>query len=124
MFGANVAVLKSTPQKQLASWTFIKWFSEEASTADWATKSYYMPVRKSAANTEVLKTYWSSKDPQGKQAYDIIGSSVPEPNIRGQQDIRDVITNMIVSVTTNKTTPEAAIKDAETKANQILKDAQ
>jgi hypothetical protein len=31
---------------------------------------------------------------------------------------------MIVSVTTNKATPEAAIKDAETKANQILKDAQ
>jgi len=124
MFGANVAVLKSTPQKQLASWLFIKWFSDDANTADWATKSYYMPVRKSAANNEALKTYWTSKDPQGKQAYDIIGSSIPEPNIRGQQDIRDVIQNMIVSVTTNKATPEAAIKDAETKANQILKDAQ
>jgi len=124
MFGANVAVLKSSPQKQLASWLFIKWFSDDANTADWATKSYYMPVRKSAANSETLKTYWTSKDPQGKQAYDIIGASIPEPNIRGQQDIRDVIQNMIVSVTTNKATPEAAIKDAETKANQILKDAQ
>ena len=124
MFGANVAVFKSTPQKQLASWLFIKWFSEQDNTADWATKSYYMPVRKSAANNEALKTYWTSKDPQGKQAYDVIASSIPEPNVRGQQDIRDVITNMIVSVTTNKATPEAAIKDAETKANQILKDAQ
>jgi ABC-type glycerol-3-phosphate transport system substrate-binding protein len=124
MFGANVAVFKSTPQKQLASWLFIKWFSEQDNTAEWATKSYYMPVRKSAANNEALKAYWASKDPQGKQAYDIIGSSIPEPNIRGQQDIRDVITNMIVSVTTNKATPEQAIKDAESKANQILKDAQ
>ena len=124
MFGANVAVFKTTPQKQLASWLFIKWFSEQEQTADWATKAYYMPVRKSAANNEALKNYWSTKDPQGKQAYDIIGSSIPEPNVRGQQDIRDVITNMIVSVTTGKSTPEAAIKDAETKANQILKDAQ
>ena len=124
MFGANIAVFKSTPQKQLASWLFIKWFSEQANTADWATKSYYMPVRKSAANDEALKTYWTSKDPQGKQAYDAIGSSIPEPNVRGQQDIRDVITNMYVSVMTGKATPEQAIKDAETKANQILKDAQ
>jgi ABC-type glycerol-3-phosphate transport system substrate-binding protein len=123
-FGANIAVFKSTPQKQLASWLFIKWFSDAEQTADWATKSYYMPVRKSAANNEALKTWWSTKDAQGKQAYDQIGNSVPEPNVRGQQEIRDVITNMIVSVTTGKATPEAAIKDAETKANQILKDAQ
>ncbi len=124
MFGANIAVFKSTPQKQLASWLFIKWFSEQANTADWATKSYYMPVRKSAANDENLKAYWNSKDPQGKQAYDAIGSSIPEPNVRGQQDIRDVITNMYVSVMTGKATPEQAIKDAGAKANQILKDAQ
>jgi len=113
MFGANVAIFKSTPQKQLASWLFIKWFSEQDNTADWATKSYYMPVRKSAANNEALKTYWSSKDPQGKQAYDTIGASIPEPNVRGQQDIRDVITNMYVSVMTGKATPEQAQARAE-----------
>ena len=124
MFGANVAIFKSTPQKQLASWLFVKWFSEQDNTADWATKSYYMPVRKSAANNEALKTYWTSKDPQGKQAYDTITASIPEPNVRGQQDIRDVITNMYVSVMTGKATPEQAIKDAGTRANQILKDAQ
>jgi multiple sugar transport system substrate-binding protein len=124
MFGANVAVFKSTPQKQLASWLFVKWFSEQDTTADWATKSYYMPVRKSAANNEALKTYWTSKDPQGKQAYDTINVSIPEPNVRGQQDIRDVLSAMYVSVMTGKATPEAALKDAATKANQILKDAQ
>ena len=123
MFGANVAVLKSDPQRQLASWLFIKWFAEQQQTADWATKSYYMPVRKSSADSQALKDYWT-KTPQGKQAYDTIGASIPEPNVRGQQDIRDVITNMIVSVTTGKATPEQAIKDAGTKANNILKENQ
>jgi len=122
-FGANVAVLKSTPQKQLASWLFIKWFSESAQTADWATKSYYMPVRKSASDSSLLKEYWS-KVPQGKQGFDLIGVSAPEPNVRGQQDIRDVIFNMITEVLTGKATPDAAIKTAGDKANQILKDAQ
>jgi len=124
MFGANVAVFKSTPQKQLASWLFIKWFSEQANTAEWATKSYYMPVRKSAANDEALKAYWTKTDPQGKQAFDAVPTSIPEPNVRGQQDIRDVLLNMYVSVMTGKATPEQALKDAATKANQILKDAQ
>ena len=124
MYGANVAVLKSTPEKQLASWLFVKWFSEQQQTADWATKSYYMPVRKAAANDEALKSYWSSKDQQGKQAFDVIGSSIPEPNVRGQQEIRDVIFDMLTKVTTGKATPEAALKDAGTKANQILKENQ
>jgi ABC-type glycerol-3-phosphate transport system substrate-binding protein len=83
-----------------------------------------MPVRKTAANDEALKSYWTSKDPQGKQAFDVIPGSIPEPNVRGQQEIRDVILDMIVKVTTAKATPEAAIKDAGTKANQILKDNQ
>jgi ABC-type glycerol-3-phosphate transport system substrate-binding protein len=125
MFGANIAVLKSTPEKQLASWLFVKWFSEQSQTAEWATKSYYMPVRRSAANNEALKTYWATKDPQGKQAFDVIGSSVPEPNVRGQQEIRDpVIVEMITKVTTGKATPEVALRDAAAKANQILKDNQ
>lgn len=122
-FGANIAVLKSDPQKQLASWLFIKWFNERDQTADWATKSYYMPTRKSAAETSVMKEYWT-RLPLGKQAYDTIGASYPEPNVRGQQDIRDVISNMVVSVVTGKATPEQAIKDAGTKANRVLKDNQ
>ncbi|MGH2491770.1 MAG: ABC transporter substrate-binding protein [Candidatus Limnocylindria bacterium] len=124
MFGANIAVLKSTAQKQLASWLFVKWFSDQDQTADWATKSYYMPVRKTAANNEALKSYWTRTDPQGKQAYDVIGSTIPEPNVRGQQEIRDVILDMMVKVTTGKATPEAAIKDAGARANQILKENQ
>ncbi len=124
MYGANVAVLKSTPQKQLASWLFVKWFSEQGQTADWATKSYYMPVRKSAANDEALKSYWSSKDPQGRQGFDIIPASVPEPNVRGQEEIRSVIFDMLTKVTTGKATPDVALKDAGTRANQILKENQ
>ena len=122
-FGANVAVFKSTPEKQLASWLFIKWFTETDQSAQFASTSYYMPVRKTAADSQVLKDYWT-KVPQGKQGYDLIQYSSPEPNVRGQQDIRDVILNMITSVITGKATPDAAMKTASDKANQILKDAQ
>ena len=123
-YGANVAIFKSTPEKQLASWLFVKWFADAAQTAEWAVKSSYMPVRKSAADTDTLKTAWQ-KDVQGKQAFDQIGSSVPEPNVRGQQDIRTVIEDMLNAVVAGKVTDiPAAVKAAGVKANQILKDNQ
>ena len=123
-YGANVAIFKSTPEKQLASWLFVKWFADAAQTAEWAVKSSYMPVRKSAADTDTLKNAWKT-DTQGKQAFDQIGSSVPEPNVRGQQDIRTVIEDMLNAVVAGKVTDiSKAVKDAGVKANQILKDNQ
>ena len=121
-YGANIIAFKSTPEKQLASWLFIKWFAEKDQTADWAIKSSYMPVRKSAVDNAALKTYWA-KDTQGKQAFDLSGTAVPEPNVRGQQDIRTVIEDMLKAVSTGKATDaEKAVKEAGVKANQILKD--
>jgi ABC-type glycerol-3-phosphate transport system substrate-binding protein len=122
-FGANVAIFKSTPEKQLASWLFIKWMSETDQSAQFASTSYYMPVRKTAAESQTLKDYWV-KVPQGKQGFDLIQYSSPEPNIRGQQDVRNVITDMLTSVLTGKATPDAAVKTAGDKANAIFKDNQ
>ena len=123
-YGANVAIFKSTPQKQLASWLFVKWFADPAQTAEWAVKSSYMPVRRTAGDTDTLKTAWKT-DVQGKQAFDQIAASVPEPNVRGQQDIRTVIEDMLNAVVAGKVTDIAkAVKDAGVKANQILKDNQ
>jgi ABC-type glycerol-3-phosphate transport system substrate-binding protein len=123
-FGANVAIFKSTPNRELASWLFIKWLSDTDQSAQLAATSYFMPVRASAANAQVLKDYWV-RVPQGKQSFDLIRLSSPESNIRGQQEIRDlVIFNMITDVVGGKSTPDVAIKAAATKANQILKDAE
>jgi ABC-type glycerol-3-phosphate transport system substrate-binding protein len=123
-FGANLAIFKSTAEKQLASWLFIKWFTETDQSAQFASTSYYMPVRATAADAQVLKDYWA-KIPQGKQSFDLIKVSSPEPNVRGQQEIHDgVINNMITEVLTGRSSPDTAINTAGTKANQILKDAQ
>ena len=122
-FGANVAIFKSSTERQLASWLFVKWLSETDQTAQFAATSYFMPVRASAADSQVLKDYWA-KVPQGKQAFDLIKLSSPESNVRGQQEIRDVVIfNMVSDVISGRSTPDSAISAASTKANQILKDA-
>ncbi len=120
-FGGVVAVTKSTPEKQLASWEFLKWFTDTKQTARWAAISGYMPVRASAANEQVLKDMWATR-PQSKQAFDLIPLSQAGPSIRGYQEIRDAVSEALTKITTKKAPADAALKDAGTRANNALKE--
>jgi ABC-type glycerol-3-phosphate transport system substrate-binding protein len=120
-FGGVVAITKSTPQKQLAAWEFLKWFTDGKQTARWASLSGYMPVRASASNDQTLKDYWA-KRPQSKQSFELIPLSVAGPSIRGYQEIRDAVSEMETKITTKKAKAEDALRDAATKANAVLKD--
>ncbi len=122
MYGANIAMFKSTPEKQAAAWTFIKWFSEAPQTATWSIKSHYLPVRKSAAATADFQKELAANAPL-KADFDYLANAVPEPNVAGWQQVRDVLRDAETSVVTGKTTPKAALDDAETKANKALADA-
>jgi len=120
-FGGVVAVTKSTPAKQLASWEFLKWFADGKQTARWASISGYMPLRASAANDQALKDYWA-KRPQSRQAFDLIPLSVAGPSIRGYQEIRDSISEMQTKITTKTAKADAALAAAATRANAALKE--
>jgi ABC-type glycerol-3-phosphate transport system substrate-binding protein len=120
-FGGVLAITKSTPERQLAAWEFLKWFTDPKQTAKWASLSGYMPLRASAANDQVLKDYWA-KRPQSKQAFDLIPGSVAGPSIRGYQEIRDSIAEMETKITTKKAKAEEALAAAATRANTALKD--
>src|SRR5262249_33082822 len=46
LFGANVTIFKSTPEKQLGAWQFIKYFASTPVTSQWGALGGYIPVRK------------------------------------------------------------------------------
>ncbi len=54
--GTNVAIFKSgITERERAAWEFIKWFSDTEATAKWSKLTNYMPVRKSALETDTIK---------------------------------------------------------------------
>ena len=59
LYGANAILFKSTPEKQLASWLFLKYFTSKDVTAYWSIQSGYLPVRKSAAESDVYKKFFA-----------------------------------------------------------------
>ena len=121
-FGGVIAITRSTPEKQLAVWEFLKWFTDTKQTARWSIVSSYMPVRKTALDDAALKEHWTSKDTQGRQAFELVPTSVAGPSIRGWSEVRDAIFEAITKVSTKKATPEDALAAAAQKANTILKE--
>jgi ABC-type glycerol-3-phosphate transport system substrate-binding protein len=122
MYGANIAMFKSTPEKQAAAWQFIKWFSDTPQTAQWALKTHYLPVRKSAANTPEFQQELAN-NPSTKAAFDALPVAVPEPNVAGWQQVRDILHDADMAVISGKSTAKAALDEAEIKANKALADA-
>jgi sn-glycerol 3-phosphate transport system substrate-binding protein len=122
MYGANIAIMKSTPLKQAAAWEFVKWFTDTAQSVKWSITSAYMPIRKSAAQNADLMAYWA-KDPIAKQSFDIVQYSVPEPNIPGWQDTRTILEDAWQKVISGMATPQAAMDEAAAKANKVIAEA-
>jgi ABC-type glycerol-3-phosphate transport system substrate-binding protein len=123
-YGAVIAITRSTPEKQLAVWEFLKWFTDTKQTAKVATISAYMPVRASALEDSALKASWSGPDVQGKQAFDLVPTSAAGPSIRGYQLVRDAVFEMLTKVQTGTASAEDALAAAVRKANAALEENQ
>jgi len=125
LYGANIAIFKSTPEKQLASWLFVKYFASREATTAWAVASNYFPVRKSAAEVPEFKAQLDGY-PQYKTAFGLFSGGtrlVGEPNLAGQQDARVFIEEVLDGVLTGKLKTKDEIKAALDKANQKISEA-
>lgn len=98
LYGGNAIVFKSTPEKQLASWLFIKYFTSRDVTAYWAQQTGYLPVRKSAAESPEYKKFLDQKPVNGAPiAVAPYGKGEPQPAgwSKARTDITDIATQLM-----------------------------
>jgi multiple sugar transport system substrate-binding protein len=119
MYGPTLGVFKNTPQKQLAGWLFIKWFTEPEQVTRWAIAADHFPVRKSAIETETMKAY-SEENPLYEEAFGFLEYARMEPAIADWQGIHDALYKAIVDVASGRMSPEEAIYEAVGQAEGIL----
>lgn len=89
VYGASLAVCRTTPEQQLAAWLFIRWFTEPAQQARWVEATNYFPVRRSTAReyTPYLRT-----------AYDLLDQGKTEPAGVWYDPIRRMLADAMVSI--------------------------
>ncbi|MBV8083884.1 MAG: extracellular solute-binding protein, partial [Chloroflexi bacterium] len=119
MYGANIAIFKTTPQKQEAAWEFIKWFTDTAQTAQWSIKTHYLPIRQSAAKSADYSAALAQSQPL-KAAFDSLAIAKPEPPASGWQQVRDILQQTMDAVVSGKAQPKQALDDAQKKADAAL----
>lgn len=130
IYGASWSVFKSTPEKELASWLFLKAFTEPENIAQWAVASGYMAVRKSAAPKAieaVKKDERYANFPEAAQAYERLYEMVQygaiEAPVAGYDPVRKLMSDMISAAAIKREVDvKAALDDAVAKANEILKE--
>lgn len=131
LYGASWSVMKTTPEKELAAWLFMKAFGEKENTTKFSNISGYFPVRQSAAAGVVAATQSDArfKDyPEAAAGFQsLFTEAMPygkiEAPIAGYDPVRAAINEMVINVAVKgQGEPKAALDAAVTKANQILKE--
>ncbi|MBN3524019.1 ABC transporter substrate-binding protein [Paenibacillus apiarius] len=119
--GANLAVLaKSSAEEKQAAWKFIEWMTGAEQTIRWSQGSGYMPVSKSAVESDTLKQAFA-KDPNFKVAIDQLQYGKARPMVPGYKELQEVIMTEIQRVVLGQATPDEALQAATEKANKLLR---
>ncbi len=118
IYGASVSIPKTTPEEQLAAWTFLKWFTQPEQQAAWAKATNYFPVRRSAA--EAMSDYFA-QNPAYAAAFSLLPYGKSEPPVACYDTVRMKISTAYTNILggTDVTTTLAQL---EQDANATLAD--
>jgi multiple sugar transport system substrate-binding protein len=118
VYGSSVSMPKTTPERELATWLFIKYYTSPEVQAKWAEASGYFPVRASVAADMV--DYFAS-NPAYKTGFDLLKYGMFEPPVPGYDPIRNEA-NITVAAILADPYPDAkaALDDLTNRANDIL----
>ncbi len=118
IYGASVSIPKSTPERELAAWIFLKYYTSPDVQVYWAENTQYFPVRKSVADKmgEFFEEY-----PAYKTAWELIQYGTFEPAVPGYDPIREEMNKTMANMIEDPSTDvAAAMKALNDTANDIL----
>ena len=119
LYGGNILVFKSAPERQRGAWEFIKFFTSPEITAEWSIQTGYLPIRKSAAEVKILSDFFAAH-PRNRATFDTIPYGVREPSVAGWQAVREHIKIALARVTKGKGTPTQIAADLAQNADADL----
>lgn len=121
LYGGNVIMMKTTPEKQLAAWLFLKHFGSKDATYRWGVDpgTGYFPLRLSAllepGAKKVIEEY-----PQYAAVIEATKYGKVEPSAKGWQEMRPIIDDAVVGILTGKLTAEQASAQIQEKGAKAL----
>jgi ABC-type glycerol-3-phosphate transport system substrate-binding protein len=120
IYGASVTILggNSTLEEQLATWLFVRWFSEPEQQVAWAEASQYFPVLISVSDD--LGNIFTEL-PQYEQAWELLlnAEGYFEPSDASYELVRNAAQAAFEAILTQGNNVEATLEVLDETANQI-----
>jgi ABC-type glycerol-3-phosphate transport system substrate-binding protein len=117
IYGPSVTIFKTSPEKERAAFTFVKWLMSTGANSQWVKATAYFPARQS---TKAQLLDFINTNPLYGQAYGWLQYGKTEPTVAAWNPIRTYIADTLTAVANATQTPDAAIKALAQKSNQTL----
>ncbi|NMB89580.1 MAG: ABC transporter substrate-binding protein [Chloroflexi bacterium] len=117
LYGPSVAIFKTDDARQRAAFTFVKWLMDNEPNSEWVQATAYFPARQSTKDQ--LSGFIAENALYG-DAYSWLPYGRTEPTIAAWNPIRSIIADAMTAVANGVQTPEEALNDAVTKANDTI----
>jgi multiple sugar transport system substrate-binding protein len=88
VYGSSYVVLKSTAQRQLAAWLFVRWMLSAEKQAKWVEATGLFPLRDSEL---ALLTSYEKSHPQWAAAVDLIPEGSIQPQLASWREVRVMV---------------------------------
>jgi sn-glycerol 3-phosphate transport system substrate-binding protein len=119
--GGNFYIFKkTTPEERKAAMRLIKFMTSPQRSAEWSMKTGYMGVSPAAYETEALKQY-VLEFPYAAVARDQLKYGTAELSTYQTGRVRKLLDDAIQAALTGSKSSEAALKEAQSQADRLLK---
>lgn len=117
VYGASVSMpVGHSPEEELATWLFLKYYTSTDVQADWARASNYFPVRASVATG--LGDYFE-QDPAYEAAFSFLQYGIAEPPAPGYDFVRNLVAGEMAAILDGADVA-STLAAANEEANAIL----
>lgn len=120
LYGGSVMMPYSTPEKELAAWIFIKWFTSPEAQADWVRASNYFSPRYSVA--DYLGDYLT-ENPKFGTAMALLPYASFEPQLISYSDVRNAVSDTFQEIINSDVDIQTALDDLTALANELHAEA-
>ncbi|GGE87376.1 ABC transporter substrate-binding protein [Stappia taiwanensis] len=118
--GGNFYLLKgATDEQAQAAVDFVKWITAPEQSAKWTMATGYVAPRAETWETDTMKAY-AADFPPVLVARDQLEHAVAELSTYQNQRVTSIFNDALAAAITGQKDPEAALKEAQSKADAIL----
>ena len=120
LYGGSVMMPPGTPENQLASWVFIRWFTMAEQQVDWVKASNYFSPRFSTG--ELLGDY-IEENPKYADALELVPFAQFEPQLISYGAVRGAVSDAFNEIITGDVDIAAALEELDTTAAELHAEA-